>query len=54
VPIGFVKTVAGEASVTSAGKEVKAEVGTPLFEGSTLRTGATSSMGVTFKDETAR
>jgi hypothetical protein len=52
VPIGFVKTVAGEASVTSAGKEVKAEVGTPLFEGSTLRTGATRSMGVTFKDET--
>ena len=52
VPIGFVKTVAGEASVMSAGKKVKAEVGTPLFEGSTLRTGAKSSMGVTFKDET--
>jgi len=51
-PVGFVKTVSGEASVSHGGKPVKAEVGTPVFAGSVLRTAAQSSMGVTFKDET--
>lgn len=51
-PIGFVKTVTGEATVTTAGKSVKAEVGTPVQVGSTLKTAAKSSLGVTFKDET--
>lgn len=50
--IGYVKTVSGEASITTGGKPVKADVGTPVQLGSTLRTGAKSSMGVTFKDET--
>lgn len=48
--IGFVKTVAGDASVTSAGKTVKAVKGTPVFVNSVLKTSAKSSMGVTFKD----
>jgi hypothetical protein len=49
--IGFVKTVTGDALVTTAGKPVKAVAGTPVFVGSVLKTGAkNSSMGVTFKD----
>ena len=51
-PIGYVKNVTGEASVTTANNQRKAEVGTPIHQGSVLRTGAQSSMGVTFKDET--
>ncbi|MDQ8021595.1 MAG: FecR domain-containing protein [Moraxellaceae bacterium] len=51
-PIGTVKTVTGEASVTTAGVRVAAAVGTPVFQGSVLQTGRQSSMGVTFKDET--
>ena len=51
-PIGYVKNVAGEASVTTAGNKRSAEVGTPIHQGSVLRTGNKSSMGVTFKDET--
>jgi hypothetical protein len=51
-PIGYVKNVSGEASVSSGGQARKAEVGTPIQIGSVLRTGPRSSMGVTFKDET--
>ncbi len=51
-PIGYVKNVSGDASVTTAGKKQKAEVGTAVHLGSVLRTAAKSSMGITFKDET--
>jgi hypothetical protein len=51
-PIGFVKTIAGDATVTTDKAAVKAQAGTPVYEGSQLKTGAKSSMGVTFKDET--
>lgn len=51
-PIGYVKNVTGEASVTTASNKQKADVGTPVHQGSVLRTGAKSSMGITFKDET--
>jgi hypothetical protein len=51
-PIGYVKTVSGDATVTTAKNVVKAVPGTPLFEGCQLKTGAKSSLGVTFKDET--
>ena len=51
-PIGYVKTVSGDASVTTAGQTVKAVPGTPLQQGSVLRTSAKSSMGVTFQDNT--
>lgn len=50
--IGFVKTVAGDATVTDGGKPVKAQVGTPIKLGSVLKTGAKGTMGVTFKDNT--
>ena len=51
-PIGYVKTVSGEATVSTAGKSVKAQPGTPVAQGSVLKMAAKSSMGVTFKDET--
>lgn len=51
-PIGYVKNVTGEASVTTGEKPIKAEVGSAIFQGSVLRTGPKSSMGITFKDET--
>lgn len=50
--IGFVKTVTGEAQVITGGKPVKAQPGTPLAQGSVLKTGPKSSLGVTFKDNT--
>ena len=50
--IGYVKNVTGEASVTNGRHRIKAEVGTAVIQGSVLRTGPKSSMGVTFKDET--
>ena len=50
--IGYVNTVNGEATITTAGKKVKAEVGTAIFQGSQLKTAAKSSMGITFKDKT--
>ena len=52
VPVGFVKTVSGEAYVTTAGNRQKAALGTAVFQGSELRTAAKSSLGVTFQDET--
>lgn len=51
-PIGYVKTVKGDAMVITGGQQVKAEVGTPVVAGSKLKTGANGSMGVTFKDNT--
>jgi hypothetical protein len=51
-PIGYVKTITGEASVTTGKARVAAQLGTPLFMGSQLKTGHKSSLGVTFKDDT--
>jgi hypothetical protein len=51
-PIGYVKTVSGEASVTTGTSRVAAQLGTPLFMGSHLKTEHHSSLGVTFKDDT--
>ena len=51
-PIGSVKTVSGEASITTDSKKIPAQVGSPVYQGSILQTGKNASMGVTFKDET--
>jgi hypothetical protein len=51
-PIGHVKTVKGVATVTTNGRTLNAQPGTPLYQGSALKTEAQSSMGVTFKDNT--
>jgi hypothetical protein len=50
--IGFVKTVSGSAAVIDAGNPIKAQVGTPIKMGNTLKTGPKGAMGVTFKDNT--
>jgi hypothetical protein len=51
-PVGYVKSVVGDAWVSSAGQSVKAEPGTAILLGSALRTGAGASMGVALKDRT--
>lgn len=51
-PVGHVKTVQGTATVTTQGRVVNAQPGTPVHQGSSLQTEAQSSLGVTFKDNT--
>lgn len=51
-PVGYVKNVKGVATVTTDGLVVQAQPGTPLHQGSALKTDAQSSMGVMFKDNT--
>lgn len=51
-PIGYVKTVSGDALVVDAGKATQAQPGAGLQIGSVLKTGKAASMGVTFKDNT--
>ena len=50
--VGSVKTVTGDAWVSTGGQRVKAQVGTAVFLGSQLKTAKTGSLGVTFKDST--
>lgn len=51
-PIGYVKTVSGEAYVASSGNKQPAQAGTPVFQGNRLITGPKGSLGVTFRDDT--
>jgi len=51
-PAGYVKTVGGEATVTSAGKTVAASAGAPLVAGDVIKTGPGGSLGVTLRDNT--
>ena len=51
-PVGYVKTVTGEAWVTSAGQRVTAKPGTAVLLGSQLKTAPAATLGVTFKDNT--
>jgi len=51
-PVGHVKTVTGTTFVVTDGKAKPANVGTPVMNGSVLKTGAGSTLGVTFKDGT--
>ena len=50
--IGYVKTVAAQASVVSAGQTTPAKPGLALHLGDVLKTGVSASMGVIFKDST--
>jgi hypothetical protein len=50
--VGYVKTVTGDAFVVTTGQVTKAAPGTPVMQGSTLRTGANSTLGLTFRDNT--
>lgn len=51
-PVGFVKTVSGRAEVVTSGQSVVAQPGTPVHQGSLLRTAVGASMGVTLRDNT--
>lgn len=51
-PIGYVKTVSGSATITTGKNTTVAQPGAPLFQGSQLKTGPQSSLGVTFMDDT--
>lgn len=51
-PIGYVKTVKGQAFVASSSQRQAAVVGAPVFQGNRLITGPQGSLGVTFKDDT--
>ena len=51
-PIGYVKNITGEATVTIMGHIIRAKVGTPIYQSSVLNTRADSSLGITLKDAT--
>lgn len=51
-PVGFVKTVDGQAWVLSGDKKTSAVAGAALQTGDTIQTDAKASMGITFKDNT--
>lgn len=50
--VGYVKTVTGDAWVTTTGQRVKALPGTEVSIGSQIKTAVGASLGVTFKDNT--
>lgn len=50
--VGYVKTVSGEAWISTGGQRVKAVPGTPVKLGSQLKTTTSASLGVTFIDNT--
>jgi hypothetical protein len=51
-PAGYVKVVTGTAVITRAGVERPARPGDAVYENDAFRTGASSSLGVTLKDDT--
>jgi hypothetical protein len=51
-PAGRVKVVAGSAFIVRSGGTIRAEVGQPVFESDSLRTGEEGSIGVTLDDDT--
>ena len=51
-PVGYVKTVTGMAFVVVDGQAKPANIGSPVTRGSVLKTGANSTLGVTFNDST--
>lgn len=50
--LGFVKTVAGEASIIDAQASLPAQPGAPIYLGNRIKTGPDGQLGVTFKDNT--
>ena len=51
-PVGHVSVIQGTVFITHAdGSKVTAADGTPIFQGDTVETGATGSIGITFADE---
>ena len=52
LPIGYVKNITGEATITTNGDIISAKAGTPIYQSSVLTTRAQSSIGITLKDAT--
>ncbi|RKP53791.1 hypothetical protein D7S86_15465 [Pararobbsia silviterrae] len=50
--IGVVKTVKGVVQIERAGKNLDAAIGSDVFNGDRIVTGAASSVGVTLRDDT--
>jgi hypothetical protein len=51
-PIGFVKTVLGQAEIRHADLDWPLRPGTPVYEGDVVTTGADGAFGITLKDDT--
>jgi hypothetical protein len=51
-PVGYVKTLAGTASVTHGAVASAAALGMPVYEEDRLETGGDGELGVTFRDNT--
>jgi hypothetical protein len=49
---GFIKVASGSAYIVRGGSEVRAEIGQPIFETDSLKTGPDGSLGVTLRDDT--
>lgn len=49
---GIVKTSRGTVTIDRAGQELAAPVGTPVFVGDRVQTGAASYVGITLRDDT--
>lgn len=52
VPIGYVKTLTGNAVIIKGSAEAAAQVGSALHRGDRIRTQANASLGLTLKDNT--
>jgi hypothetical protein len=50
--IGRIKSTAGNVSVVRQSGTVSAQIGQPLFQNDSVRTGADGRVGITLKDET--
>lgn len=51
-PVGRIKTLRGQATITTLSQTGPVAVGTPVFQGSLIQTGPQSSLGLTFQDGT--
>ncbi|ANQ83774.1 FecR domain-containing protein [Azoarcus olearius] len=51
-PIGYVKTLSGDAVIVGSSGEQAADVGSAVFAGDRIRTRANGSLGLTLKDNT--
>jgi hypothetical protein len=52
LPVGFVKTVTGQAFIVTNGRPKPANIGSPVMVGSIIKTATNSTLGVAFKDST--
>jgi hypothetical protein len=51
-PVGRIKTLTGQATVTTLSQKSTVAVGLPVYQGSVIETGKASSLGLTFRDGT--